>query len=185
MGCWYVFILLIIAIPGFLEIFIWRNQAYSAISNSDWSSFLGSYLGVVIGGTATLIAVWLTAFVSKMKLTKKNHSYKKCWKTIIVLGRNRVGMAKSGWLHDKSAVGIGVRWKESNGPRKERNQNVIRTSVHAVGALRSHTLFSIISASCLSVLRGKLPIFLTRYGRGRSGKHIIKTTKYPNTLNLN
>lgn len=94
MGCWYVFILLIIAIPGFLEIFIWRNQAYSAISNSDWSSFLGSYLGVVIGGTATLIAVWLTAFVSKMKLTKKNHSYKKMLENYNSFGKESGGNGK-------------------------------------------------------------------------------------------
>lgn len=58
-------VLVSVAIPVFLEVAIWRNSIYSAISNSDWSSFLGSYLGGVIGGSATLLAVWITTMESK------------------------------------------------------------------------------------------------------------------------
>ena len=48
-----IIILISICLPFFLEFFIWRNNFPSAINNSDWSSFLGSYLGGIIGGFAT------------------------------------------------------------------------------------------------------------------------------------
>lgn len=59
------FILLVILffsvlIPLFLDIFIFGNGFPSYISNSDWSSFLGSYLGGIISGAGTLAAVYIT-----------------------------------------------------------------------------------------------------------------------------
>ena len=50
--------------------------------------------------------------------------FEKIWRKGLV-GRNRLGMAKCRWLYDKSTSGIGVRWKESNGPRKKWGQNAV------------------------------------------------------------
>ena len=49
-------IIVVVLLPFILEYAIFRNTFYSAISNSDWSSFLGGY----IGGIATLFAVYIT-----------------------------------------------------------------------------------------------------------------------------
>lgn len=60
-------ILLIVLIIGFicltpfvLEYFVFRNHIYSALNNSDWSGFLGSYIGGVFGGIGTLLTVYIT-----------------------------------------------------------------------------------------------------------------------------
>lgn len=55
-----IVLLLGICLPLFLEFFIWRNSFPSVLDNSDWSSFLGSYLGGIIGGFATLLSVRFT-----------------------------------------------------------------------------------------------------------------------------
>lgn len=39
--------------------------------------------------------------------------------------RDQLRVAKPGWLYGKSPPGIGVRWKESNGPRKKWGQNAV------------------------------------------------------------
>ena len=47
-------------IPFILEYFIYRNHVYSVLDNSDWSSFLGSYISGLIGGIGTLVAVFIS-----------------------------------------------------------------------------------------------------------------------------
>lgn len=65
-----IIILISLCVPIFLEFFIWRNNFPSAIDNSDWSSFLGSYLGGIIGGFATLLAVRFTLLETKKEYYK-------------------------------------------------------------------------------------------------------------------
>ena len=47
-------------IPLFLEHFIFRNNVYSVLTNGEWGSFLGSYIGGIVGGAGTLVALWVT-----------------------------------------------------------------------------------------------------------------------------
>lgn len=50
----------ILALPFLLEFFVFRNDVYSALSNGEWGSFLGSYIGGALGGIGTLLAVYIT-----------------------------------------------------------------------------------------------------------------------------
>lgn len=65
-----IIILISIFLPLFMEFFIWRNNFPSVIDNSDWCSFLGSYLGGIIGGFATLLAVRFTLLETKKEYYK-------------------------------------------------------------------------------------------------------------------
>lgn len=49
-----------IVFPLLLDKFIFSNNYPSALSNSDWSGFLGGIWGGIIGGIGTLIAVCIT-----------------------------------------------------------------------------------------------------------------------------
>lgn len=49
-----IFILLVIGIPVMVDKFIIGNNIQSNITNSDWVSFLGSYIGAILGGVFTL-----------------------------------------------------------------------------------------------------------------------------------
>lgn len=46
--------------PFMLEIFIFRNNINSILSNGEWGGFLGSYIGGIVGGVGTLLAVYIT-----------------------------------------------------------------------------------------------------------------------------
>lgn len=50
------FFIMFLAIPVFLDIFIFGNNFPSSIDNSDWASFLGSY----IGGFVSLLGIFIT-----------------------------------------------------------------------------------------------------------------------------
>ena len=52
--------ILFAGVPLILEYLIFRNNVYSVLSNGEWGSFLGSYIGGIIGGTGTLIAMYVT-----------------------------------------------------------------------------------------------------------------------------
>ena len=52
--------ILFAGVPLVLEYLIFRNNVYSVLSNGEWGSFLGSYIGGIIGGTGTLIAMYVT-----------------------------------------------------------------------------------------------------------------------------
>jgi len=47
-------------IPFALEFFVFRSNLYSVLDNKDWSGFLGSYIGGVLGSIGTLLAVYIT-----------------------------------------------------------------------------------------------------------------------------
>lgn len=64
-----VFIVLIL--PYALEVFIFRNNAYSVLSNGEWGSFLGSYTGGALGGVGTLLAVFITTKETR-KIQREN-----------------------------------------------------------------------------------------------------------------
>ena len=56
----FLSIVVIILIPFLLEVVIFRNEAYSALTNGEWGGFLGSYIGGALGGIGTLLAVYIT-----------------------------------------------------------------------------------------------------------------------------
>ena len=58
-------ILVIIAIPILLELLIFRNNVPSELTNGEWGSLLGSYIGGAIGGIGTLIAVFITTIETR------------------------------------------------------------------------------------------------------------------------
>ena len=53
-------VLIVSILPCALEILIFRNNVYSALSNGEWGAFLGSYIGGALGGIGTLLAVFIT-----------------------------------------------------------------------------------------------------------------------------
>ena len=55
-----VLLVLFTGIPLILEHFIFRNNVYSVLTNGEWGSFLGSYIGGIVGGAGTLIAMYVT-----------------------------------------------------------------------------------------------------------------------------
>ncbi|RED83284.1 hypothetical protein [Cohnella phaseoli] len=52
--------MVVVLLPIILEFFIFRNKIYSSLSNGEWGGFLGSYLGGIISGIGTILAVWVT-----------------------------------------------------------------------------------------------------------------------------
>ena len=67
-----IFIILIPAIPAFIDKFIFGNNIPSNISNEAWAGFLGSYLG----GIATLAAVFITIMDNSRKLENQKQKEK-------------------------------------------------------------------------------------------------------------
>ena len=53
----FFILLLFIAIPFALEHYVFQSKVPSALTNGEWSAFLGSYIGGIIGGFGTIIAV--------------------------------------------------------------------------------------------------------------------------------
>jgi len=51
---------LFVGIPLFLEHLIFQNNVYSVLTNGEWGSFLGSYIGGIFGGVGTLIALYVS-----------------------------------------------------------------------------------------------------------------------------
>lgn len=60
-------------VPFALEFLVFRNEIYSALTNADWSSFLGSYIGGALGGTGTLLAVYITTKETR-EIQKENEA---------------------------------------------------------------------------------------------------------------
>ncbi len=85
-----IYITLIILIPFILNSFFLKLNIVSAdgLNNSQWLSFWGSYLGAVISGTATLIAVLVTiSFYEKQDKEKMNEKYNPVFIIFIVKDR--------------------------------------------------------------------------------------------------
>ena len=55
-----VYTIVALVLPYILKVAILGNMVPSNISNGDWASFLGSYVGGSLGGLGTLIAVYIT-----------------------------------------------------------------------------------------------------------------------------
>ena len=70
-GIFLIFLVFIGIIPWAIEFLIFRNNVYSIIGNDSWASFLGSYIGGVIGGAGTLLAVIITTKETRI-IQKKN-----------------------------------------------------------------------------------------------------------------
>lgn len=49
-----------IVLPIIFKYMIFENTAISNLSNNEWAGFLGSYVGGILGGLGTLIAVFIT-----------------------------------------------------------------------------------------------------------------------------
>jgi len=60
LGIVFISVLIVAILPYVLEVFIFRNNAYSVLSNGEWGGFLGSYIGGALGGIGTLLAVYIT-----------------------------------------------------------------------------------------------------------------------------
>lgn len=65
-----VIILILLVIPVFVNWAVINNDFYSKATNDSWVSFLGSYLGGILGGFATLIGVLITLKSSRIENMK-------------------------------------------------------------------------------------------------------------------
>lgn len=50
----------VFVIPFLLEFLVFRNDISSVLSNAEWAGFFGSFIGGILGGTGTLLAVYFT-----------------------------------------------------------------------------------------------------------------------------
>ena len=55
-----IVLIVVIAVPIAIDRFVFANNYPSAISNEAWASFLGSYIGAIIGGAVSLSGIALT-----------------------------------------------------------------------------------------------------------------------------
>lgn len=55
-----LYIVVSILIPIIFKYAIFENPALSNLSNNEWAGFLGSYVGGILGGLGTLIALYIT-----------------------------------------------------------------------------------------------------------------------------
>lgn len=70
----FVSIVVLIAVPFFIDHLIIGNEIPSNIPNSEWTSFLGSYIGSIIGGAITVAGVWFTIQYYKEQEMRSNAS---------------------------------------------------------------------------------------------------------------
>ena len=62
----------LIVIPVVINLCVINNGCYSKASEDGWASFFGSYLGGVIGGGATLIAVLVTISYNRQEMDRRD-----------------------------------------------------------------------------------------------------------------
>lgn len=60
-----IYVLVGIMLPFVFKDLIFENNTVSNLNNSEWANFLGSYVGGILGGLGTLIAVFITVKDSK------------------------------------------------------------------------------------------------------------------------
>lgn len=79
--------LLIAFIPLFIDWVIIGNSFPSNISNSDWISFLGGYIGVIIGSIVSLVGIMVTIHFTReqIQMTKAQFEEQKRLNNIPVL----------------------------------------------------------------------------------------------------
>lgn len=79
-----IFIIIIvdfsIIFPLILEYCVFRNTIYSVLSNGEWSGFLGSFVGGIVSGLGTLVAVYFTTSETReiQKKSEKQNNIKEC-----------------------------------------------------------------------------------------------------------
>lgn len=67
-----IFIVIVISFPLIMDRWIIGNSIESNIDNSDWVSFLGSYIGAILGGIFTFIGVKITLYNSVEKKKQRD-----------------------------------------------------------------------------------------------------------------
>ena len=67
-------IVLVVLIPIGIDHLIIGNDIYSNISNSDWVSFLGSYIGSIIGAGVSIVGIFMTIKFSE-KQSKNDREF--------------------------------------------------------------------------------------------------------------
>ncbi len=60
-----IYVLIGVALPFIFKYVIFESNQFSNLNNAEWAGFLGSYVGGVLGGLGTLIAVFITVKDSK------------------------------------------------------------------------------------------------------------------------
>lgn len=84
----FLLLAIIIVIPALLEYLFFQNRIYSVLTNGEWASFFGSYIGGIIGGVGTLAAVAITTKetrkIQKDAVDYQNDLLKKEFKSKIV-----------------------------------------------------------------------------------------------------
>lgn len=53
-------LVVVVTLPVLLDVVIFGNNIASNLTNGEWAGFLGSYIGALIGGLATLTGIYLT-----------------------------------------------------------------------------------------------------------------------------
>ena len=69
-----IIVVILIILPLLIEKFIVNNEFLSKASNDGWIAFLGSYIGGIIGGMGTLIAMVVTTRETR-RIQRKNEEY--------------------------------------------------------------------------------------------------------------
>lgn len=60
-----IYVLIGVALPFIFKYVIFESNEFSNLNNAEWAGFLGSYVGGILGGLGTLIAVFITVKDSK------------------------------------------------------------------------------------------------------------------------
>lgn len=53
-------LVVVVILPVLLDIVVFGNSIASNLTNGEWAGFLGSYIGALLGGVATLTGIYLT-----------------------------------------------------------------------------------------------------------------------------
>lgn len=69
--------IIVILFPLLLNELIFDNNYLSKVSNDGWAGFLGSYIGGMIGGFGTLIAVYITVRQNQKQIEDEKNKEKK------------------------------------------------------------------------------------------------------------
>ena len=67
-----IYVIVGVVLPVIFKFTIFENNMLSNLNNAEWASFLGSYVGGILGGLGTLIAVFITVKDSKESQLKND-----------------------------------------------------------------------------------------------------------------
>ena len=92
--------IVVLLIPILLQYIVFANSIISNTSNDGWASFFGSYIGSILGGGMTLVAVLISIQESKRiqyeneKLQKRKERIEFCDKVVELVGRYCADISK-------------------------------------------------------------------------------------------